>query len=53
MAPHRLGARRSTLFETERPPRLVLRFALVLSVALALASAVILVVVYHFAISQA
>lgn len=53
MAPHRLGARRSALFETERPPRLVLRFALVLSVALALASAVILVVVYHFAISQA
>ena len=53
MAPQRLGARRSTLFETERPPRLVLRFALVLSVALALASALILVVVYHFAISQA
>jgi diguanylate cyclase (GGDEF)-like protein len=53
MASHRLGVRRSTLFETERPPRLVLRFALVLSVALALASAVILAVVYHFAISQA
>jgi diguanylate cyclase (GGDEF)-like protein len=49
----RLGMRRSTLFETEQPPRLVLRFALILSVALALASALILVVVYHFAISQA
>jgi diguanylate cyclase (GGDEF)-like protein len=41
------------LFAAERPPRLVLRFAVVLSVALGLASAVILVVVHHFALSQA
>ena len=41
------------LFAAERPPRLVLRFALVLSIALGLASAVILVVVHHFALSQA
>src|SRR3970282_981544 len=44
---------RSELFATERPPRLVLRFALVLSLTLGLASAVILVVVHHFALSQA
>jgi len=43
----------SALFATERPPRLVLRFAVVLSVSLALASAVILLVVHHFALSQA
>ena len=43
----------SALFATERPPRLVLRFAVVLSVALALASAAILIVVHHFALSQA
>jgi diguanylate cyclase (GGDEF)-like protein len=43
----------SALFAAERPPRLVLRFAVVLSVALGLASAVILVVVHHFALSQA
>jgi diguanylate cyclase (GGDEF)-like protein len=48
------GERRTTaLFETERPPRLVLRFAVVLSLTLALASAVILVVVHHFALTQA
>jgi diguanylate cyclase (GGDEF)-like protein len=46
-------ARGSALFATERPPRLVLRFAVVLSVALALASALILLVVHHFALSQA
>jgi diguanylate cyclase (GGDEF)-like protein len=45
--------RQSGLFAVERPPRLVLRFAIVLSLALALASALILAVVYHFAISQA
>ena len=43
----------SALFAAERPPRLVLRFAVVLSVALGLASAAILVVVHHFALSQA
>ncbi len=50
-----LGAERkgSALFAAERPPRLVLRFAVVLSVALGLASALILVVVHHFALSQA
>jgi diguanylate cyclase (GGDEF)-like protein len=54
VAPRRLGrVRRSGLFATEQPPRLVLRFALVLSLTIALASAVILVVVYHFAVSQA
>ena len=46
-------ARRPGLFSTEQPPRLVLRFALVLSLSIALASALILIVVYHFAISQA
>lgn len=45
--------RESALFATERPPRLVLRFAVVLSVALAVASGLILLVVHHFAISQA
>jgi len=43
----------SALFSEERPPRLVLRFAVVLSIALGLASALILVVVHHFALSQA
>jgi diguanylate cyclase (GGDEF)-like protein len=41
------------LFAVERPPRLVLRFVLVLSVAFALASALILVVVHRFAVSEA
>ncbi len=44
---------RAELFAVERPPRLVLRFALILSVTLALASALILVVVRSFTISQA
>ena len=44
---------RSGLFITERAPRLVLRFAVVLSLALGAASAFILVVVHHFAISEA
>jgi diguanylate cyclase (GGDEF)-like protein len=51
-----LGRRRqeeSGLFATERPPRLVLRFAIVLSLALAVASALIIIVVHRFAISQA
>jgi diguanylate cyclase (GGDEF)-like protein len=41
------------LFARERPPRLVLRFAVVLSLTLALASAAILVVVRSFTVSQA
>ena len=41
------------LFATERAPRLVLRFAVVLSLALGLASAAILLVVHHFAITTA
>ena len=41
------------LFAVERPPRLVLRFAVVLSVALALAAALILVVVRSFTVTQA
>jgi len=45
--------RGSALFATERPPRLVLRFAVVLSVTLAVASALILLVVHHYALSQA
>jgi diguanylate cyclase (GGDEF)-like protein len=49
----RRRTQRSGLFTTERPPRLVLRFAAVLSLALGLASAAILVVVHHFAISEA
>jgi hypothetical protein len=50
-----VGAERrgSALFAVERPPRLVLRFAVVLSIALGLASALILIVVHHFALSQA
>jgi diguanylate cyclase (GGDEF)-like protein len=44
---------KSELFATERPPRLVLRFAIVLSLTVAIASALILVVVHHFAISEA
>jgi len=47
------GRKSSALFAADRPPRLVLRFAVVLSVALGIASAVILVVVHHFALSQA
>ena len=43
---------RGSLFAVERPPRLVLRFAAVLSFSLAVASAVILVVVHHFALRQ-
>jgi diguanylate cyclase (GGDEF)-like protein len=41
------------LFGVERPPRLVLRFAVILTLALALASALILVVVRSFTVSQA
>ena len=41
------------LFAIERPPRLVLRFAIVLSIALALASGLILVLVRSFTVSQA
>jgi diguanylate cyclase (GGDEF)-like protein len=41
------------LFAVERPPRLVLRFAVVLSLALALAAALILVVVRSFTVTQA
>jgi diguanylate cyclase (GGDEF)-like protein len=41
------------LFAVERPPRLVLRFAVVLSLSLALAAALILVVVRSFTITQA
>ena len=50
-----LGAerKRSALFAEECPPRLVLRFAVVLSIALGLTSALILAVVHHFALSQA
>ena len=36
---------RTSLFERERPPRLVLRFAVVLSLSLGVASALILVIV--------
>jgi diguanylate cyclase (GGDEF)-like protein len=45
--------RERALFAVERAPRLVLRFAVVLSLSLALASAVILIVVRSFAVSQA
>jgi diguanylate cyclase (GGDEF)-like protein len=41
------------LFAVERPPRLVLRFAVILTIALAVASALILVVVRSFTVSQA
>jgi diguanylate cyclase (GGDEF)-like protein len=41
------------LFARERPPRLVLRFAVVLSLALAIASAAILLVVRSFTVTQA
>jgi len=44
--------RDSGLLTTERPPRLVLRFVVVLTVALAAASVLILVLVHHFAISE-
>ena len=49
----RRRARPHGLFAVERPPRLVLRFAVVLSIALALASALILVVVRSFTVTQA
>lgn len=45
--------REQGLFAVERPPRLVLRFALILSIALAIAAAVILVVVRSFTVTQA
>ncbi len=45
--------REAGLFAVERPPRLVLRFAIVLSIALALAAALILVVVRSFTVTQA
>lgn len=48
----RAGRAERRIFETERPPRLVLRFAVVLSLSLALTSAVILVVVHYFALTQ-
>ena len=41
------------LFAVERPPRLVLRFAIVLSLSLALAAALILLVVRSFTVTQA
>jgi diguanylate cyclase (GGDEF)-like protein len=44
--------RDSGLLAAERPPRLVLRFVVVLTVALAAASALILILVHHFAISE-
>ena len=49
------GAReqRTSLFERERPPRLVLRFAVVLSLSLGVASALILVIVRVHATGQA
>ena len=50
--PLRRGRHETGLFASERPPRLVLRFAVVVSLSLALTSAVILVVVHHFAITQ-
>ncbi|HXG76126.1 MAG TPA: hypothetical protein VNJ53_06120, partial [Gaiellaceae bacterium] len=53
MAAPRRRAGRAAILARERAPRLVLRFALVLSLSLALASAVILVVVRHFALSEA
>jgi diguanylate cyclase len=53
MARSRRPPRERGLFAVERPPRLVLRFAVILSIALAIASALILVVVRSFTISQA
>ena len=44
---------RTSLFERERPPRLVLRFAVVLSLSLGVASALILVIVRVHATGQA
>ncbi len=44
---------RPSLFERERPPRLVLRFAIVLSLSLGVASALIVVVVRVHATAQA
>jgi diguanylate cyclase (GGDEF)-like protein len=53
MLRRRRQPREPDLFARERPPRLVLRFVLTLSLTLALASAVILLVVRTFTISQA
>lgn len=52
LLPRRAARAERTIFETERPPRLVLRFAVILSLSLALTSAIILVVVHHFALTQ-
>ena len=41
------------LLRAERPPRLILRFALALSITLGLASAAILLVIHEFALSEA
>jgi diguanylate cyclase (GGDEF)-like protein len=51
----RSGRRRSTgdLLRAEKPPRLILPFALALSVTLGLASAAILLVIHEFARSEA
>ena len=49
----RRSSKASSLYSSEQAPRLVLRFAVVLSLALGLASAVILLVVHHFAASEA
>ena len=49
----RRSAHGAELFAVERPPRLVLRFAVVLSVTLALASALILVAVRTITLQQA
>lgn len=53
MAHARGPSREQGLFAVERPPRLVLRFAVILSVALALTAAIILVVVRSFTVTQA
>lgn len=45
--------RETSLHATERAPRLVLRFALVLSVALGVTSGLILLVVHHYAVTAA
>ena len=49
----RRRGRERGLLSSERPPRLILRFALALSVTLGLASAAILLVVHEFALSEA
>ncbi len=53
MSERRSTTREHGLFGVERPPRLVLRFAVVLSITLAIASALILVVVRSFTVTQA